>query len=342
MHSTLHRPHPHTRQPQPPTSTSISATLPVSSSPSSLSSSNGGKAAAAVYRRAEDSDNIDDILGSLWPTGSATPYLPQQHQRQSQGSRPPSAQSQLTNSILSSGQCTPPEDATWLYSHQVADHSDPGSLSEYTLVAPPATATAPSASSQSTSGCVSNRLFSTSIQIGDPEWRIDSPQSMARPLHHMPKLPSPVSPITPAAIHHCHSHRHPVDSCDAGGAQTRRRPLLPNLGLALPPAQRIQASTRSVTLGSACHPPQPLLPTRVVTPAERVARLHTVSGLAARAVARRCMSAHSSVLPAGLSCVEEPALPVDWTNMTTATATSCKPTFADIAKGGQGTSAMNL
>ncbi|KAJ2333452.1 hypothetical protein GGI00_002324, partial [Coemansia sp. RSA 2681] len=256
---------------------------------------------------------------------------------QPQGSRPPSAQSQLTHSVLSSGQCTPPEDATWLYSLHTAERSDAGLHPEYTLVAPSATTTAPPPS-QSTAGAAPNRLFSASIQIGDPEWRIDSPQSMARPLHHVPKLPSPVSPVTPAATHHYHSH-HLVDARDAGGAQARRRPLLPNLGIALSPAQRMHTSVRSVTVGSACYPLPLSLPTRVVTPAERVARLHTVSGLAARAVARRCMSAHSSVLPDGLGCAEEPALPAGCSHIPTAAA--CKPTFADVAKGNQDTSTVN-
>ncbi|KAJ2866819.1 hypothetical protein GGH94_001295 [Coemansia aciculifera] len=327
MHSTLQRPHLHSRQPQPSTLSSLS----------SSSSSSGGRAAAAaavVYRRAEDSDDIDDILGSLWPTGTATLYL---HRHQPlQGSRPPSAQSHLTSSLLSSGQCTPPEDATCprvapattLYSHHTTEQSDKNTHSEYTLVAPSATMSSSSAQPIA-GGPASGRSVSASIQIGDPEWRVDSPQSMARPLHHLPKLPSPVSPVTPAAYHQ-HRPYQVVESHDTG-TETRVRPLLPNLGLAMP-AHRMQASARSVTLGSAGQPPP--LPTRVVTPAERVARLNTVSGLAARAVARRCMSAHSSVLPAGFGCGEEATMPASCSHLATGVA-NCKPTFADVAKGSQ-------
>ncbi|KAJ2255684.1 hypothetical protein GGI13_001501 [Coemansia sp. RSA 455] len=327
MHSTLQRPHLHSRQPQ-PSALSLS---------SSSSSSTGGRV-AAVYRRAEDSDDIDDILGSLWPTGATTLYL---HRHQPlQESRPLSAQSYLTSS-LSSGQCTPPEDmcprvapVTTVYSHRTTEQSDKNIHSEYALVTPSVTASSSSAQVMTGAPASGRSSVSASIQIGDPEWRVDSPQSMARPLHHLPKLPSPVSPITPAAYHqHC---PYPVvESRDAG--TTRIRPLLPNLGLAMP--RRMQASARSVTLGSAGQPPllppSLSLPARVVTPAERVARLHTVSGLAARAVARRCMSAHSSVLPAGFGCVEETvAMPESYSHLATR-VTNGKPTFADVAKSSQ-------
>ncbi|KAJ2021141.1 hypothetical protein IWW57_004936 [Coemansia sp. S610] len=327
MHSTLQRQNLLSRQPQPSTLSSVS----------SSSSSTSGRATVG-NGRAVDSDDIDDILGSLWPTGAATLYL---HHRQSlQGSRPPSAQSQLSSLRLCSGQCTPPEDSAGqrvaptaqLYSFQATEHSGVSTHPEYALVAP--TATAPPSSAQCTTGApASGRQVPSSIQIGDPEWRVDSPQSVARPLHHLPKLPSPVSPVMPAAYHQYRPYLA-VDSRSAGAPQARARPLLPNLGLALP-VSRMQASARSVTLGPGSQPPSLPLPTRVVTPAERVARLHAVSGLAARAVARRCMSAHSSVLPAGFGCVEEAAMPANCSHLAEPGVANCKPTFADVAKGSQ-------
>ncbi|KAJ1743836.1 hypothetical protein LPJ78_001196 [Coemansia sp. RSA 989] len=114
------------------------------------------------------------------------------------------------------------------------------------------------------------RSVSSSIQIGDPEWRVDSPQSLRA-------SPEPKAPGTP-----------------------RRQPRLPqqhlrgNLGLMRSPQK----------------PPRPAA--RALTPEERVARLHTVSGLAAHAVARRCLSGQ---IP----------------NPEALKAPLKKPTFADIA-----------
>ncbi|KAJ2454294.1 hypothetical protein EV183_001660 [Coemansia sp. RSA 2336] len=114
------------------------------------------------------------------------------------------------------------------------------------------------------------RSVSSSIQIGDPEWRVDSPQSLRA-------SPEPKTPGTP-----------------------QRRPRLPqqhlrgNLGLMRSPQK----------------PPRPAA--RALTPEERVARLHTVSGLAAHAVARRCLSGQ-------IPNPDSFKLPLK------------KPTFADIA-----------
>ncbi|KAJ2007271.1 hypothetical protein GGI04_000578 [Coemansia thaxteri] len=284
-------------------------------------------------------------------------------------SRPPAAHTLLASSSLqSSGQCTPPDDASGqrlpsalLYSAYLAADGGSSPHAEYTVVAPVASYS--QASSASGSGAAGGRAVASAIQIGDPEWRVDSPQSAAgrqHVYHQLGKLPSPVSPVTPPVAGGfcsqlaCSRPPPSADAADSGaGGRARRRPLHPNLGLSFPSHQhRMHATARSATLGSAClgqyelspRAPHPPLPARVVTPAERVARLHAVSGLAARAVARRCLSAHTSVLPAGLGgalggAKDSAPMAADDVVHGAAScqpATACnKPTFADVARSSQ-------
>ncbi|KAJ2852270.1 hypothetical protein IWW36_000413 [Coemansia brasiliensis] len=163
-----------------------------------------------------DTDDIDDILRSLWPTASDSPRISLNAEPQSRTpmrlSRPPSPSS---------------------FTYTVEAPSRPEPHRSFPL-----------------------RSVSSSIQIGDPEWRVDSPQSLrASP---EPRKDMPGYPL-----------RQPASLGLAHGQHLRRS----NLGL-------MRASPQK--------PPRPAA--RALTPEERVARLHTVSGLAAHAVARRCLS----------------------------------------------------
>ncbi|KAJ2767718.1 hypothetical protein IWQ57_003839 [Coemansia nantahalensis] len=181
------------------------------------------------------------------------------------------------------GQRTPPADAA------------PAYAPPYALDAPPAPPP---------------RLVSAAIQIGDPEWRVDSASVSAE----CPDLPSPVSPTMPCA--------------PAAGATPRE----PALGLAS--AARPPPSLRRATLGllrSAAPFSKPAggarPAPRAMTPEERVARLHSVSGLAARAVARRCLSGQIPARDA--DALHRPRPPP----LLLPPATQPKPTFADVARG---------
>ncbi|KAJ2531789.1 hypothetical protein EV175_007195, partial [Coemansia sp. RSA 1933] len=72
---------------------------------------------------------------------------------------------------------------------------------------------------------------------------------------------------------------------------------------------------------------------RRLTPEERVARLHTVSGLAARAVARRCLSGQLPALDAD-AMLRLPGAVAGSTPSALAAANR-KLTFADVARGSQ-------
>ncbi|KAJ2634865.1 hypothetical protein GGF40_003942 [Coemansia sp. RSA 1286] len=68
----------------------------------------------------------------------------------------------------------------------------------------------------------------------------------------------------------------------------------------------------------------------MLTPEERVARLNTVSGLAARAVARRCMS--GQILPMDADQMLRQAS-ANSSLMPVSAPPPRKPTFADVARG---------
>lgn len=170
-----------------------------------------------------------------------------------------------------------------------------------TAISPSTTATPPLSSRSLDDGvlpppqspCVNNNMMFqtpkhstkpnsvTSIQIGDPEWRVDSPQSI-----HASSVASPTKEGVAANI-------------VATPSPIARKKRALGLGLG-----GTGAGGRSV---SYCPPPL-----RILTEEERAARLNTVSGLAARAVARRCLS--GQVLQPSLGEAKK------------------KLTFADVAK----------
>ncbi|KAJ2699119.1 hypothetical protein H4R19_005552 [Coemansia spiralis] len=164
-----------------------------------------------------------------------------------------------------------------------------------------------------------SRPFSAAIQMGDPEWRMDSASAGC------PDLPSPVSPTMPCAPQ---AGVPPSTACQ------------PALGLG-PAVRPPPPSLRRATLGllhpaapfskpaSAARPPPP----RAMTSEERVARLHSVSGLAARAVARRCLSGRIPALDA--DALHRPAPPPPPVLLLLPPAAQAKPSFADVARGSQ-------
>ncbi|KAJ2824944.1 hypothetical protein IWW50_003087 [Coemansia erecta] len=262
-----------------------------------LSSAHIGR--AALQPRDEDSDNIDDILRNLWPTTNAAdsyhglPLLPSV------------STSRSRTPMLSSGASTPPETDT-----------------PYTLAAVTANPVQNAAAPPPLAAPLT-RSVSETIQIGDPEWRVDSPQSIHTSPALSTKLPSPVSPSAPM----------PLDSARSQPKQARQP-----TSLGLGPGSRALPQLRRATLGllrnsstgpklNGCRPTA-----RALTPEERVARLHSVSGLAARAVARRCLSGQippldaDAMLRQSAGCV--PQLP-------SGPALKKKPTFADVARGSQ-------
>ncbi|KAJ2708823.1 hypothetical protein H4S00_006830 [Coemansia sp. D1744] len=237
---------------------------------------------SAMPARDEDNDDIDDILHNLWPTAKAAdPYHGLLVVTQARSRTP----------MMASGANTPPEpDAA------------------YTLVS--------AESVQPTARL--GRSISATIQIGDPEWRVDSPQSVHQSPESAAKLPSPVSPA--ASLH--------GESVTANCA----KPTSLGLGLggrALPQLRR--ATLGLQRSGNGPKPGAPARPARALTPEERVARLHSVSGLAARAVARRCLSGQIPQLDADLmlrqSASSVSRLPTG--------PFKTKPTFADIARASQ-------
>ncbi|KAJ2656837.1 hypothetical protein IWW48_004815 [Coemansia sp. RSA 1200] len=342
--------------------------------------SRAGDSGARGFMAAEDSDNIDDILNSLWPTGSTPLAAPateswsqynnnsrlvsslfvspepllsgamamKQHEdvtanegcfRYSR-SRPPSQ-------TVGSGQHTPPDnDAGIRVPFPMAmrpsqtQQPPPSVGSSYSLVAPSAspmvsTQPIPHGCSQKEdkvhAGCsVPNsngllmRSVSSSIQIGDPEWRVDSPQSvvhasqmhMHHPVYNAPgTLPSPVSPRMHVS----------------GLAQPT------SLGIGTGSSGGIRASRSASALGLLPHSARPaapvLSPPRKLTPEERVARLHTVSGLAARAVARRCLSGQLPALDADAMLRRAGAAVGTMPSTAVANIQRKKLTFADVARG---------
>ncbi|KAJ1875427.1 hypothetical protein LPJ57_004690 [Coemansia sp. RSA 486] len=324
---------------------------------------------------AHESDDIDDILCNLWPTSGAEPCVPggssflaMTYPRQAAGLQ------------QTGGQNTPPEDtcgramAAMLtplhhtYSQLGMSQSGgdiPGCYSMATTPSPTHKSHPPQqlqhqsqnqhhamlrASQASTSG-PTTRSISAYIQIGDPEWRVDSPQSMRTSsppqlpqvaaslsaprslvIGHsksLTKMPSPVSPTTVASdlwyspalqdgnlIHH--------DDC----LTIRPQPTTLGLGHTRgPPTNRsatLGLQTRNVSLGHKAAA------TRMLTPEERVARLNTVSGLAARAVARRCMS--GQILPMDADQMLRQAS-ANSSLMPVSAPPPRKPTFADVARG---------
>ncbi|KAJ2514655.1 hypothetical protein GGI11_004009 [Coemansia sp. RSA 2049] len=346
--------------------------------------SRAGDSSVRGFMVAEDSDNIDDILNSLWPTGSAPLAAPateswsqynnnnnsrlvsslfvspepslsgamaiKQHEDATANegcfrysrSRPPSR-------AVGSRQHTPPEnDAGTRVPFPMAtcpSQTQKPSLSvgsSYSLVASSAspmvsTQPVPHGCSQKEdqvhAGCSvpnSNRLLmrsvSSSIQIGDPEWRVDSPQSVVHVLqmHMHPTvynvpgtLPSPVSPRM-----HVSRLAQPT-----------------SLGIGAGSNGGIRASRSASALGLLPHsggarPAAPVLsPPRRLTPEERVARLHTVSGLAARAVARRCLSGQLPALDADAMLRRAGAAVGTMPSTAVANIQRKKLTFADVARG---------
>ncbi|KAJ2724306.1 hypothetical protein GGI07_002080 [Coemansia sp. Benny D115] len=223
--------------------------------------------------RPEESDDIDDILCSLWPTSSIETGRPM-------------------------GMHTPPED---FYAIPLVATSLPPS--------PVASVHSKRPSYQA--------LRPVAIQIGDPEWRIDSPL--------VPRLPSPDSPGAAPAMFY--APKRP----ELAGV----RPQPTSLGLG---HMRGPATARSATLGllpvrAGVHSSQPQV-ARMVTPAERSARLNTVSGLAAKAVARRCLSGQIPATDADLMLRQAMAAgPPPAFKPTQLQVAARKPTFADIARG---------
>ncbi|KAI8320997.1 hypothetical protein GQ54DRAFT_196994 [Martensiomyces pterosporus] len=229
--------------------------------------------------------------------------------------------------------------------------------------------------------CPVSRSISASIQIGDPEWRVDSPQEVhtaaggqasavfeqvsPRQLYHSTQkamlpcprhqdqspanLPSPTSPTAPVPM--LRSNAQLDNPAEQAMAARLPRGQPKTLGLcrgnvassagAAPTS--VAAANRSVTsLGllrgfvptARTRPP----PAHVLTREERVARLHTVSGLAARAVARRCLSGQiPAVLDTADILLQGPSSAVSAQARKQAADEAVqmlkKPTFADVARG---------
>ncbi|KAJ2497783.1 hypothetical protein GGH96_004835 [Coemansia sp. RSA 1972] len=237
---------------------------------------------SAMPARDEDNDDIDDILHNLWPTAKAADPCHGLLVFTQARSRTP---------MMASGANTPPEpDAA------------------YTLVS--AEGVQPTARL--------GRSISATIQIGDPEWRVDSPQSVHQSPESAAKLPSPVSPAASLPSESVMVHRAKPTSLGLGLG-----------GRALPQLRR--ATLGLQRSGSGTKPGAPARPARALTPEERVARLHSVSGLAARAVARRCLSGQIPQLDADLMLRQSAG---SVSRLPTAPLKT-KPTFADIARASQ-------
>ncbi|KAI9506868.1 hypothetical protein BX070DRAFT_11309 [Coemansia spiralis] len=370
---------------------------------------------------AEDSDDIDDILYSLWPTGAtlmsghrdnnrfdyknngtpnsltASAFLQDnpvmQHRESADGtcfgcprSRPPPPQSipQFIQSLtpsgspqyLNSGQRTPPEDvcarmslpAVMLQSHQpvpplYALASSPKQAAPILLHNQQHQKKQSEAMSHYTraNGGPLARSISSSIQIGDPEWRVDSPQSavhassmyMRSTIYNgHGKLPSPVSPTAPALViqqdYHATQQTYPQDDValmqlqrERAGAPMRPQPTTLGIGRG---ANVVRTSRSASMLGlmprNGSGKPAASSSMRMLTPEERAARLHTVSGLAARAVARRCLSGQLPALDADVMLRQAGAAIGSMPGAEAAAAAAAKMharklTFADVARGTQ-------
>ncbi|KAJ1937470.1 hypothetical protein GGF37_005197 [Kickxella alabastrina] len=272
----------------------------------------------------EESDNIDDILCNLWPTSkresygmSANPFLilpsyPAQYQQHQHQHQQPN------------GQYTPPEDPCGL---MVSTYAQAAPLHHAWGEHPGIYALGtPSLAQKVSSGLSESRSISASIQIGDPEWRIDSPQQSVSPKqqvlvagHGKLLMGSPVSP-PPALV-----FWPPPPT----GALQDSKPAAISLGLGHIRGQTNRSSTLGLRTGSnGGGGGQRPSAARLVTPEERVARLHTVSGLAARAVARRCLSGQMVDADALLRHQNAASFGVPLPS-----PQGRKPTFADVTRG---------
>ncbi|KAJ1724487.1 hypothetical protein LPJ53_001257 [Coemansia erecta] len=314
----------------------------------------GGGSRSGVDLRsmaAQESDDIDDILCNLWPTSrgepcaiGGSPFLVMTHpmaahQQQQLWQRP------------ADGQHTPPEDTGGQAMSAMLPQQRSYPLAHAASDAPAAYAVVATGSPtqafhkptqmqyQAHVRGSSGRAVSAAIQIGDPEWRVDSPQSMrtsspqlaplstststgsagsARAGHGRgaAKMPSPTSP---AALPGWQSPAL-QDGADEAAAAGRGQAMSLGLG----PAVRARPAVRCVTLGAQ------QTGRRLVTPEERAARLSAVSGLAARAVARRCLSGQIPQVDADVMLRQAGA---PYAAAAVAAASSRRPTFADIARG---------
>ncbi|KAJ1648515.1 hypothetical protein LPJ64_000213 [Coemansia asiatica] len=330
---------------------------------------------------AHESDDIDDILCNLWPTSGAEPCAANGSSFLAMAY--PSHQA--AGLQQTGGQNTPPEDtcgramaATLTplhlpYSQLAMPQGAGGTPGSYSVVATPSPThkrhpfqqqqlqdhhAMLRASQVGTCGSTT-RSISAYIQIGDPEWRVDSPQSMRTSsppqlpqvsastsaprslvISHgksLTKVPSPVSPTTMAsdlwhspAIQDSGPPHH--DVC----LTIRPQPTTLGLGHARgPPTNRsatLGLQTRNASLGHKASA------TRMLTAEERVARLNTVSGLAARAVARRCLSGQILPMDADQMLRQASANSALMPAQAQASMPALAPppkklTFADVARG---------
>ncbi|KAJ1960914.1 hypothetical protein GGI12_003540 [Dipsacomyces acuminosporus] len=246
-----------------------------------------------------------------------------------------------------------------------------------------------------TSGAQSSmsRSISSSIQIGDPEWRVDSPQSvkgtssaaaaaatttiasgggcrvtsvfeqvspqfhsscnsgMQSDLAQQPclpyqeqvsdDLPSPISPTAPNTVFQPKGQMGDEAklAAQSAGYSSRSQPTTLGLENGSVGAPSNRSATTLGLLHGIPHSARTRPPTarHALTREERAARLHTVSGLAARAVARRCLSGQMPALdpeillqgPLSASANYSRKLQVADHSVRVAR----KPTFADVARG---------
>ncbi|KAJ1943817.1 hypothetical protein EC988_006140 [Linderina pennispora] len=250
-----------------------------------------------------ESDDIDDILSSLWPTtrdeAARAPLALATHGISSKAVHGGMAQ-------WNSGQCTPPDDHSG--TREFPGHAA-GNYSVYTPV-------------------------SCSIQIGDPEWRVDSPPAVPPGLvptvepispptycgyaaEPLVQQMSPVSPTVPSIYRSTSANYEGRASLGLGNGQ---------------PANR-SASSLGLFRNSRAHMQQRSAASRVLTPEERVARLQSVSGLAARAVARRCLSGQVQNADLKRHLQASTMKQQQQQQQQHKPDEARKPTFADVARG---------
>ncbi|PIA18051.1 hypothetical protein COEREDRAFT_85517 [Coemansia reversa NRRL 1564] len=316
----------------------------------------------------EDTDNIDDILRNLWPTsgpaGSCQSMLYPTVPGMQDGCHGYLRSWAPTLPSIASGQSTPPEE-----SYIAAYNKQQKSFAYASFGQTPPTADATPSYMLATSGAspaVPNfdtmhkqqaaplgRSVSASIQIGDPEWRVDSPQSVrASTAPHLTvdcsdstKLPSPVSPTALGSLDSLAMSQDSLLKNRSNRPQgSLRQPT--TLGLGTETNSRALPSLRRATLGLLRNDKTGHRSTagvaatdsrhmsRVLTPEERVARLHSVSGLAARAVARRCLSGQIPV-PDADAMLRQTNSHLSGNPSSPFAAGRKKPTFADVARGSQ-------